>query len=78
MAFQPSWVRINDGSRFSFTTRDSEKITSSGRSGLPLANLASGRRVKVRLRLSLPACHSLASVGLSSIGFLGSDWISRW
>ncbi|MGP1261332.1 hypothetical protein, partial [Serratia sp. CY35562] len=38
------------------------------RSGLPLANLASGRRLKVRLRSSAPACQLLARVGFCDIG----------
>src|SRR5471030_1205739 len=78
LSFQPSCVRMNDGSRLSFTTRDREKITSSAVSGLPLAKVAFESSVKVRLRLSAEDSHEVASVGLRSIGLCGSDCTKRW
>jgi hypothetical protein len=53
LASQPSTLRIKAGDLFSVTARV-EKITSSGRSGLPEANLASGLSLMVRFLLPRP------------------------
>ena len=68
---QPSTLRINAGDLFSVTARVYEKITSSGRSGLPEANLASGFSLMVRVFAAGSACQLSARIGTIFQGCCG-------
>ncbi|MNT78477.1 hypothetical protein D3C72_2177180 [compost metagenome] len=63
---QPSWARMKAGVRLSLMTREKEKTTSSGRTGLPEAKVAS-RRVKVMVLAASSATHSEARPGARTV-----------
>ena len=60
---QPSCARMKAGALFSLMTRRKEKMTSSARTGLPLANTAFGRSVNSMLLPSAPVFHEAATPG---------------
>ena len=75
---QPSSPRMKAGPFLSFTARDRENITSSGRTGLPLVKAAPGLSLKTRLEPSAPTFHLAPRAPCSSVIFAGLDSTRRW